>query len=187
MNEKILASVGGLQVTEADVAAMMQALGPRGERYASPEGKRALVEELVAQKLFLLDARKNLLEAEPAFQARLKQAKEQLLTEYAIRKAVDKADVKAALSAFIQSNDEADDMNAWFDKVKAIARDLGFADDMKAYKADPTAFKGSVADVSMILRVAVTGKQNAPDLYTVMHILGRERTMARIDAMIQSN
>ena len=94
MNEKILASVGGLQVTEADVAAMMQALGPRGERYASPEGKRALVEELVAQKLFLLDARKNLLEAEPAFQARLKQAKEQLLTEYAIRKAVDKADVK---------------------------------------------------------------------------------------------
>ena len=94
MNEKILASVGGLQVTEADVAAMMQALGPRAERYASPEGKRALVEELVAQKLFLLDARKNLLEAEPAFQARLKQAKEQLLTEYAIRKAVDKADVK---------------------------------------------------------------------------------------------
>ena len=77
-------------------------------------------------------------------------------------------------------------MNTWFDKVKAIARDLGFADDMKAYKADPTAFKGSVADVSMFLRVAVTGKQNAPDLYTVMHILGRDRTMARIDAMIKT-
>ena len=105
MNEKILASVGGLQVTEADVAAMMQALGPRGERYSTPEGKRALVEELVAQKLFLLDARKNLLEAEPAFQARLKQAKDQLLTEYAIRKAVDRADVKEEeVRAFYDEN-----------------------------------------------------------------------------------
>ena len=96
------------------------------------------------------------------------------------------SDVVAALQTFAQSYDEADDMNTWFDKVKAIARDLGFADDMKAYKADPTAFKGSVADVSMFLRVAVTGKQNAPDLYTVMHILGRDRTMARIDAMIKT-
>ena len=106
--------------------------------------------------------------------------------EDAIPDTFDKADVAAALSAFTKVYDEADDMNAWFDKVKAIARDLGFADDMKAYKADPAAFKGSVADVSMFLRVAVTGKQNAPDLYTVMHILGRERTMARINATIAS-
>ena len=104
--------------------------------------------------------------------------------EDAIPETFDKADVAAALSAFTKVYDEADDMNAWFDKVKAIARDLGFADDMKAYKADPTAFKGSVADISMFLRVAITGKQNAPDLYTVMHILGRERTLSRIEAMI---
>ena len=89
MSEKILASVGGLNVTEADVAALMQSLGPRGERYASPEGQRALVEELVAQKLFLLDARKNLLEAQPEFRARLQQVKDQLLTEYAIKKAIE--------------------------------------------------------------------------------------------------
>jgi glutamyl-tRNA synthetase len=98
----------------------------------------------------------------------------------------DKQDIAAALTAFVAAYDETDDMTVWFDKVKAIARDLGFADDMKAYKADPTAFKGSVADVSMFLRVAVTGKQNAPDLYTVMHILGRERTLARINATIAS-
>ena len=104
----------------------------------------------------------------------------------AIPKSFDKADVVAALNAFTQSYDEADDMNTWFDKVKTIARELGFADDMKAYKADPAAYKGSVADISMFLRVAVTGKQNAPDLYTVMHILGRKRTMARIDAMIKT-
>ncbi|MBE6620893.1 MAG: glutamate--tRNA ligase [Ruminococcaceae bacterium] len=106
--------------------------------------------------------------------------------EDAIPDTFDKSDVAAALSAFVAAYDENDDMNAWFDKVKAIARDLGFADDMKAYKADPTAFKGSVADVSMFLRVAVTGKQNAPDLYTVMHILGRERTLSRIQATIET-
>ena len=97
----------------------------------------------------------------------------------------DRADIKATLEQFLASYDEADDMNAWFDKVKAIARALGYADDMKAYKADPSAFKGSVADISMFLRVAVTGKQNAPDLYTVMHILGKDKTAARIKAMIE--
>ncbi len=96
-----------------------------------------------------------------------------------------KADIKAALEKFIATYDATDDMNAWFDKVKAIADELGFASDMKAYKADPTAFKGSVADVSMFIRVAVTGKMNAPDLYTVMQILGKEKTAARIMAVVE--
>ena len=77
-------------------------------------------------------------------------------------------------------------MNTWFDKVKAIADKLGFASDMKAYKADPSAFKGNVADVSMFIRVAVTGKQNAPDLYTVMQIIGKDKTVQRIKDMINS-
>ncbi len=98
----------------------------------------------------------------------------------------DKADIIATLEKFCESYDYADDMNTWFDKVKAIADSLGFASDMKAYKADPTAFKGSVADVSMFIRVAVTGKQNAPDLYTVMQIIGKEKTLERINKMIKS-
>ena len=98
----------------------------------------------------------------------------------------DKADIIATLEKFSESYDYADDMNTWFDKVKAIADSLGFASDMKAYKADPTAFKGSVADISMFIRVAVTGKQNAPDLYTVMQILGKEKTLERIAKMIAS-
>ena len=94
-------------------------------------------------------------------------------------------DIRAALIAFKESYDEADDANVWFDKIKALADKLGFASDMKAYKEDPDAYKGSVADVSMFLRVAVTGKLNSPDMYAVMHILGRERVFARIDAMIE--
>jgi glutamyl-tRNA synthetase len=57
---------------------------------------------------------------------------------------------------------------------------------MKAYKADPTAFKGTVADISTMIRVAVTGKTNSPDLYTVMQILGYERTVERIKTAIAS-
>ena len=98
----------------------------------------------------------------------------------------DKADIIATLEKFAAGYDYSDDMNTWFDKVKAIANELGFASDMKAYKADPTAFKGSVADISMFIRVAVTGKQNAPDLYTVMQILGKDKTLERINKMIVS-
>ena len=98
----------------------------------------------------------------------------------------DKADIKKALESFIAGYDAADDMNTWFDKIKAIADSLGFASDMKAYKADPTAFKGNVADISMFIRVALTGKFNAPDMYTVMQILGYDRVCERIKNMIAS-
>ncbi len=96
----------------------------------------------------------------------------------------EKTDIINTLEAFSAQYDESDDMNVWFDKIKAIADSLGYASDMKAYRASPEAFRGSVADVSMFIRVAVTGKLNAPDLYTVMQILGRERTLERISKMI---
>ena len=99
----------------------------------------------------------------------------------ALPEGTDVSDVKATIAAFKASYNPADEMTVWFDKVKAIATDLGYAADMKAYKADPTAFKGSVADISGFLRLAVTGKLNAPDLYTVMQLLGQDRTFARLD------
>ena len=82
----------------------------------------------------------------------------------------------------LQTYDPADDAAVWFDKVKALTAEAGFCADMKAYKADPAAWPGSVADVSTFLRIAVTGKTNSPDLYTVMQLLGSERTAARIRA-----
>ena len=57
---------------------------------------------------------------------------------------------------------------------------------MKAYKADPTSFKGTVADVSTFIRQAVTGKTNSPDLYTVMQILGYDKTVARIRTVMET-
>lgn len=98
----------------------------------------------------------------------------------------DKNDIKKALASFLGSYDPADDQNVWFDKIKAIADDLGYASDMKAYKADPTQYRGSVADISMFIRVAVTGKLNSPDMFTVMNILGEDRVRARINSMINN-
>ncbi len=95
-------------------------------------------------------------------------------------------DIRAALDGFLATFSIQDDMNTWFEKIKTLAESLGYTADMKAYKADPSAYRGSVADISMFLRVAVTGKLNAPDLWTVMQILGEERTRARICAFYQS-
>ena len=87
---------------------------------------------------------------------------------------------------FAETYDPADDQPAWFAKIKQIAADLGYAPETKLYKKDPSAYKGHVGDVSMVLRIAVTGRQNSPDLFEVMHILGCERTIARLSAMIHT-
>ncbi|MBQ9847446.1 MAG: glutamate--tRNA ligase [Clostridia bacterium] len=100
----------------------------------------------------------------------------------AVPKTFEKSDVSAILNAFAAAYDENDAQDVWFSKIKEIASANGFCPDMKLYKADPSAFKGSVADVSMFLRVAVTGRMNSPDLYEVMQILGRETVLARIKA-----
>ncbi len=88
--------------------------------------------------------------------------------------------VKKALELFLERYDVQDDSSAWFEKVKAITDALGFASDMKAYKQDPESYPGSVADVSNFIRLAVTGKTNSPDLYTVMQILGPDHSAQRI-------
>ena len=98
----------------------------------------------------------------------------------------DKAVIIDVLNRFLDRFDISDDAAVWFDKVKAITEEIGFTTDMKAYKADPAAFPGTVADVSTFIRQAVTGKTNSPDLYTVMQILGYDRTVQRIRDVMQN-
>lgn len=95
----------------------------------------------------------------------------------------DKNDVSAVLSDFKATYNKDVDQSEWFDNIKAIAAKNGFCPDMKQYKASPESFKGSVADVSMFLRVAVTGRTNSPDLYEVMQILGEDKVLARISEL----
>ena len=107
---------------------------------------------------------------------------ESFAPEYAYR--FDNAVVKTVLEGFKAVYSAADDNSAWFEKVKSVATANGFATDMKAYKANPENYPGNVADVAEMLRVAITGLTNTPDLCTIMQILGEEKTLARFDKAI---
>lgn len=90
-------------------------------------------------------------------------------------------DRKSILSGYPSVYDPADDNSAWFAKVCALAEELGYPS-MKEYKKNPDAYKGHVGDVSMVLRVAVTGRSNSPDLCDVMRLMGTERVLQRLAA-----
>ncbi len=100
--------------------------------------------------------------------------------EYSFRFEADA--VNAMLTAFAETYDENDDNSAWFAKLKQAAAKAGFAAENAEYKANPLAYKGNVSDAAEIVRIAITGSPNSPDLCTVMGILGRERSLARIAA-----
>ncbi len=93
---------------------------------------------------------------------------------------VDEATRNAILDGFLTTFSIENDAQVWFSNVKALAGSLGFAAEMRDYKANPAAYKGSVSDVAEVLRIAVTGRANTPDLWTIMQILGDARTRERI-------
>lgn len=103
--------------------------------------------------------------------------------EYVFR--FDDNTVNTVLKKFAENYDPADDNSAWFAKVKAIAPEVGFAAEMSEYKKNPEAYRGSVSDVAEILRIAITGSANSPDLCTIMGILGKERSLARLNAALR--
>ena len=89
-------------------------------------------------------------------------------------------DVRQILNEYAGVYDPTDDSAQWFERIKALADKLGYASNMKDYKKNPEAYRGSVADVSMVIRVAVTGRQNSPDMYDVMQVLGQKRVLERL-------
>lgn len=90
--------------------------------------------------------------------------------------------VKAVLNGFAKVYNPDDDNSAWFSKLKEVASAAGFASEMSDWKVHPENYKGSVSDAAEILRIAVTGKANSPDLCTIMGILGKERTLKRLSS-----
>lgn len=90
---KVLARVNGNAITENDVEEMMMKMGPNAARYNNEQGRMMILEQMINQKLFVLDAQRNLYEAEAAFKAQLAAVKEELLASYAINKVVEKVQV----------------------------------------------------------------------------------------------
>ncbi len=87
---------------------------------------------------------------------------------------------KEILTRYLETMDFADDSTVWFGKVKEIADSLGYAVQVKKYKKNPELYPGSIVDVSNLIRVALTGRCNSPDLWEISHVLGEEETRRRI-------
>lgn len=90
---KVLARVGGKTITSADVDAMIAQMGQRGQNYQSPQGRNAVLEQLIGRQLILTDAKRNLMDREPAYTAELDRVKDELLAGYAIDKIMSKITV----------------------------------------------------------------------------------------------
>lgn len=97
---------------------------------------------------------------------------------------LDKDEVSALLKDYLEGYSHEDDNQVWFDKLKGIAERHGFASDMKAYKAQPDAFKGSISDVAEVIRIAVTKTANTPDLWSIIHIIGEDAMREKINDVI---
>ena len=103
--------------------------------------------------------------------------------EYPYQPAIsDKEDISKILDLYIEKYyDENDDKQTWFDKIKALAVEMGYAGEVKEFKANPGMYKAHVGDVSTVLRVALTSRTNTPDMYEIMQILGKDRIAKRFE------
>ncbi len=98
----------------------------------------------------------------------------------ALLKPLSENDIRLIADEFSAVYHPVEDKDTWFAHIKTIAEKHGFATDMKAFKENPAAFKGSVSDVAKVLRVLVTGRDKTPDLYEIMQILDVDRVKARL-------
>ncbi len=98
---------------------------------------------------------------------------------------IQKADATAFLEEYKKVYSPDDDRQEWFNKIKLVAPKLGFAAETKEYKANPDAYKGSAGDLSTVLRIAITGRRNTPDLCSIMQVLGKDECIKRIENAIR--
>ena len=93
-------------------------------------------------------------------------------------------DAKEILSRYLDTYDHSDDQSAWFEKIRTITADLGYAVKPKDYKKQPEEYKGSVAHVSTVIRIAVMGRSQSPDVWSIQQILGEDKVRSRISQLL---
>ena len=102
--------------------------------------------------------------------------------EYDYQVINDKESINKILTLYIEKYyNDADDKQTWFDKIKELAGEMGYAKEVKEFKANPEQYKAHVGDVSTVLRIALTGRTNTPDMYEIMQVLGKDRIAKRFE------
>ena len=105
--------------------------------------------------------------------------------EYNFGKVSDKGEISKILKLYIEKYyNESDDKQTWFDKMKDLAEEVGYAREVKEYRKEPEKWPGHVGDISTVLRVALTKRQNTPDLYEIMQVLGKDIVVKRLNKFI---
>lgn len=106
--------------------------------------------------------------------------------EYPYQTINEKDDINEILKLYTEKYyDENDDKQTWFNKIKELSGEMGFAKEVKEYKQNPDMYKAHVGDVSTVLRVALTGRTNTPDMYEIMNVLGKESIQKRFEKAIK--
>lgn len=106
--------------------------------------------------------------------------------EYPYQVINDKEEIKKILTLYLEKYyDVAYDKQTWFDQIKELAGEMGYAKEVKEFKANSDQYKAHVGDVSTVLRVALTARTNTPDMYEIMQILGKDRMAKRFEKAIQ--
>ena len=97
---------------------------------------------------------------------------------------VEPSDVPVILTRYLETYNHSDDQSQWFDKIREIATELGYAAKPKDFKKEPEKYKGHVGHVSTVIRVALMGRSQSPDVHSIQQILGEETVRARISKYI---
>ena len=106
-------------------------------------------------------------------------------TSYEWGKIDDKNEIIKILKTYMEKYFNITDKEAWFNNIKDLTDELGYCSNMKEYKENPDKYKGSVADISTVIRVALTSRSMTPDLYEIMRLLGKDRIKERITKIEQ--
>ena len=158
IQDKVLASVAGQPIMASDIDMALMQMGARAQAYNTPEGRAALLDNLIARKLFLMDAKKNLMEREPDFKEQLNRVKDDMLTNYAIQKSVERVRVTDDdVKKFYDENPDKFEAGLTFnashilvdseEKAKEIAGEIAsggitFEDAAKKYSSCPSGKAG---------------------------------------------
>lgn len=130
--------------------------------------------------------RKDLMNAEQIVQFTKYFFDEWFTQEDALPENIPAEEAAAILEDYLATYDHTDDNEVWFGKIRTITENRGYAVRPKDYKKNPDAYKGHVGDVSTVVRLAITGRRNSPDIWAIQQVLGEEKTIARVKQMIAS-
>lgn len=130
--------------------------------------------------------RKDLMNAEQIVQFTKYFFDEWFAQEDALPENIPAEEAAAILEDYLATYDHTDDNETWFGKIRTITENRGYAVRPKDYKKNPDAYKGHVGDVSTVVRLAITGRRNSPDIWAIQQVLGEEKTIARVKQMIAS-